>query len=58
MIDQPTIDLFEQTLNDFHALTLRNIIDSSDDDNDAEQQQHSTPTGQRSSSHSYNQENP
>lgn len=30
--DQPTIDLFEQTLNDFHALTLRNIVDSSDDD--------------------------
>ncbi|XP_065361030.1 E3 ubiquitin-protein ligase RNF146 isoform X1 [Calliphora vicina] len=56
--DQPTIDLFEQTLNDFHALTLRNIVDSSDDDNDAEQQQHSTPTGQRSSFQSYNQENP
>ncbi|XP_023293344.2 E3 ubiquitin-protein ligase RNF146 [Lucilia cuprina] len=61
--DQPTIDLFEQTLNDFHALTLRNIHDSSDDDNDAEQQQqrqqtHSTPNGQRSSSHSYNPDNP
>ncbi|XP_036326796.1 uncharacterized protein LOC118739530 isoform X1 [Rhagoletis pomonella] len=28
--DQQTIDLFEQTLNDFHALTLRNIIDSDD----------------------------
>lgn len=53
--DQPTIDLFEQTLNDFHALTLRNIVDSSDDDN--EQEQHSTPTGQRST-HSYNQDNP
>ncbi|KAI8117230.1 E3 ubiquitin-protein ligase RNF146-B [Lucilia cuprina] len=65
--DQPTIDLFEQTLNDFHALTLRNIHDSSDDDNDAEQQQqqhqqrqqtHSTPNCQRSSSHSYNPDNP
>lgn len=33
--DQQTIDLFEQTLNDFHSLTLRNIVDSSDDeDND------------------------
>ncbi|XP_013117438.2 E3 ubiquitin-protein ligase RNF146 isoform X1 [Stomoxys calcitrans] len=32
--DQPTIDLFEQTLNDFHALTLRNIVDSSDEDGD------------------------
>ncbi|XP_073843021.1 ring finger protein 146 [Musca autumnalis] len=41
--DQPTIDLFEQTLNDFHALTLRNIVDSSDDDDGLhhhQQQQH------------------
>lgn len=30
--DQQTIDLFEQTLNDFHALTLRNIIDSDSDE--------------------------
>lgn len=56
--DQPTIDLFEQTLNDFHALTLRNIVDSSDDDSQNEQQQqpsqHSsaTTTGQRSNSSS------
>lgn len=30
--DQPTIDLFQQTLNDFHALTLRDIVDSGSDD--------------------------
>lgn len=56
--DQPTIDLFEQTLSDFHALTLRNIVDSSDDDNEQDQNQHTTPTGQRSSSHTFNQETP
>uniref|UniRef100_A0A1A9WCX4 E3 ubiquitin-protein ligase n=1 Tax=Glossina brevipalpis TaxID=37001 RepID=A0A1A9WCX4_9MUSC len=33
-VDQPTIDLFEQTINNFHALTLRNLIDSSDDNED------------------------
>lgn len=35
--DQPTIDLFQQTLIDFHALRLRNIVDSSDEDNEHEQ---------------------
>ncbi|XP_037934350.1 E3 ubiquitin-protein ligase rnf146 isoform X2 [Teleopsis dalmanni] len=32
--DQETIEFFEQTLNDFHFLTLRNIINSSDEDED------------------------
>lgn len=32
--NQHTIDLFEQALNDFQALTLRNFADSSDEDDD------------------------
>lgn len=65
--DQPTIDLFEQTLNDFHALTLRNIIDSSDDDNEEHTRQHhhhhqhtnpANNTGQRPNNNSNNQDNP
>ena len=72
--DQPRIDLFQQTLNDFHALNMRNIVDSSDEDNEQEQQraplqtqtqthqqqnQHTTSTPPgQRSSHAYNQENP
>ncbi|XP_052845069.1 E3 ubiquitin-protein ligase rnf146 isoform X1 [Drosophila gunungcola] len=40
--NQHTIDLFEQALNDFQALTMRNYVDSSDeeeqDDQDQEQE--------------------
>ncbi|KAH8367744.1 hypothetical protein KR084_002184 [Drosophila pseudotakahashii] len=37
--NQHTIDLFEQALNDFQALTMRNYVDSSDEeDNDQEQE--------------------
>ncbi|XP_062130453.1 E3 ubiquitin-protein ligase RNF146-B isoform X2 [Drosophila sulfurigaster albostrigata] len=32
--NQHTIDLFEQALNDFQALTMRNFADSSDEDDD------------------------
>lgn len=32
--NQHTIDLFEQALNDFQALTMRNYVDSSDEEDD------------------------
>ncbi|XP_030377956.1 E3 ubiquitin-protein ligase RNF146-B isoform X1 [Scaptodrosophila lebanonensis] len=32
--NQHAVDLFEQTLNDIQALTLRNLVDSSEDEND------------------------
>ncbi|XP_043646699.1 E3 ubiquitin-protein ligase RNF146-B isoform X1 [Drosophila teissieri] len=38
--NQHTIDLFEQALNDFQALAMRNYVDSSDEeDNDQDQEQ-------------------
>ncbi|XP_034656488.1 E3 ubiquitin-protein ligase rnf146 isoform X1 [Drosophila subobscura] len=38
--NQHTIDLFEQALNDFQALTMHTFVDSSDDDEDENEQEH------------------
>eukprot|EP00099_Drosophila_melanogaster_P002620 NP_001137978.1 uncharacterized protein Dmel_CG8786, isoform C [Drosophila melanogaster] len=38
--NQHTIDLFEQALNDFQALAMRNYVDSSDEENNDQDQEH------------------
>ncbi|KAH8350417.1 hypothetical protein KR067_012923 [Drosophila pandora] len=46
--NQHTIDLFEQALNDFQALTMRNYVDSSDEEDEIQTQTQEQEAGEPS----------